>query len=373
MKVWYLPLEPYRERYTEQLLGWTKAAFGRNHVELRVVPGEQLAEYGSITRGQVLDAQGRCYYALTQVACLARNAQHIERGDYVFVEDLFTPGFEALPYVFHQLGLDVRVGTRNYAQSVDPDDFTHGMMPWMRPYEEMVDAIVTDVFVASTVHAEMIRAAGLKTPWVVGLPFDLDAVRRQGPVAIKNWHRRPKRVVYASRLDREKQPHLFMDIVEHIAGGRRRLGDYTNVEFVVCTGAKELRSNDQTAVVRLREMEKDGLVRVKCGLTKGTYYEILADARVQLNTARQDFVSFTALEASAFAVPTLAPAFRSFPEALECRRSQLYLPDSVEDAAEKLLLLLDHGEADCERLAAHHDGTLNRMITVMTRTRTDHE
>ena len=43
-----------------------------------------------------------------------------------------------------------------------------------------------------------------------------------------------------------------------------------------------------------------GRVRVVTKATKLDYYTELANSRVQLNTARQDFISYTAIEASTF-------------------------------------------------------------------------
>lgn len=363
MKVWYLPLEPYRERYTEQLLDWTLAAFDAAKVEYEVVSGGHVeGEPRRIKVGPVLDAVGRCQWALTQVAALLGRASEIRAEDWVLVEDLFTPGYEALAYVFEQTEWP-HVATRNYAQSVDPDDFTFPMRDWMRSFEQIVDATANLVFVASTCHREMWQAANLGAApvAVVGLPFNSTMVRAQGPRTVLPWAARDWLVVYSSRLDREKQPHLFMDVVETYLARRKNAA----ARFVVCTGADRPRSNDPTVLSRLAALERDGRIEVRCGLTKAAYYSVLAEARVQVNTARQDFVSFTALEASAYGVPTLAPAFRSFPEALANRRSQLYVPWSVEDAVGQLDRLLREGEPACVDLAQHHDGTLGRMIDAM--------
>lgn len=360
MKVWYLPLEPYRERYTEQLLDWTLRAFRRNGVDCEVVQGTRLDGHERIRTGPVLDAEGRSHYALTQMARLVACLHEVGPEDWIFLEDLFTPGYEALPYVLQQRRDRAcpRIATRNYAQSVDPDDFTFGMRPWMRRFEQLVDRTCDAVFVASTEHKVLWQVAGLgsaRTVHVAGLPFDKDAVREQGPETVRPWEDRERLVVYASRLDREKQPHLFMDAVERMAGRCR---------FVVCTGADTVRSNDPTVAPRLAILAAAGKVDLWTGLTKARYYDVLSRARVQLNTARQDWVSFTALEASAFGVPTLAPGFRGFPEALENRGAQLYTPWVLDDLVLKLEALLDSGEPACWRLADHHHHTLDRMIEV---------
>lgn len=358
MRVFYLGLEPYQERYTEQLTGWVSDRLTRRDVDHVIVDGHKLEGADSIRVGRVLDAEGRCYWALTQMANLIADGLP-GRGDWIWIDDMFHPGLEALPYILDQLPSHKRprIAVRSHAQSVDPDDFTFPMRHWMREFETIADRVADVTFVASSAHEELMRVARMEGRIeVVGLPYDSDAVRAQGPERLKPWRDRDATVVYSSRFDSEKNPNFFMDIVEAMSD---------RVDFVVCTGASEVRSNDVNATNRLRRLSMDGKVRVKTGLTKETYYQVLADAKVQLNTARQDFVSYTACEASTFATPTLAPAFRAFPETLENRASQMFVPWSVEDACAKLAALLAIGEPNCVRLAEHQHYSLDRIIDVL--------
>ena len=139
------------------------------------------------------------------------------------------------------------------------------------------------------------------------------------------------------------------------------------MSFVLCTGSADLRGDDDAGLQMLRELERDGHLRVERGLSKAAYYGVLRRSRVLLNTARQDFVSNTAIEASALGAMAVAPAFRSFPEALEDRRAQLYVPWSVGDAADVTLRAVDDPQprAVTGRLADLHDGTLARICALM--------
>lgn len=358
--IYYLPLEPYPERYTELLTRWTEARFAQHRIEFKTILGERLGE--GIGVGQVLDAHGRAYWSATQIANLVRALRDGPEPAAIYIDDLFTPGYEAIPYILSQTGASVRVFARNHAQSVDPDDFTWPMRHWMRPFEEMAYASLTGVICASTIHKEMMEIAGLPNAsrvHVLGLPYDMLDVRAHVPAAdILPLAQRPARVVYASRLDREKQPDFFLAVMHKVHETR------PDVEFVLCTGSALPRSNDPEALERLLNYRK---LIVASGLSKRDYYRILSSSRVQLNTARQDFISYTAIEASTFGTPTLAPAFRSFPEALENREDQLYAPWSVDEAAAKLLALVDRGE-DREayrRLAAQQHFTLDRIINLL--------
>jgi len=365
MRLFYLPIEAYPERYTELLRQWTVQRWGsRSDIELHVVNGDLLSS--GIGVGQVLDAFGRTYWSTTQIAALVRLLRDVgaTSSDVIYFDDLFTPGYEAVPYILDQLPVEARprIFARNHAQSVDPNDFVFPMRRWMRRYEELVYRTAAGVICASTVHAEMMEAALLDTTaiHVLGLPYDTVDVRARGPQVVAPCSSRPLKVVYSSRLDAEKCPHFFMDVVE--AALLRRPG----IDFVVCTGAAKLRSNDPTALVRLHSLAAARAIRVAVSQTKPTYYTELATARVQLNTAKQDFISYTAIEASTFGTPTLAPAFRSFPETLRNRSAQLYAPWCVDEAVNKLLSLLD-GSAegtDVEWLARVQHQTLDRILAV---------
>lgn len=362
MKIYYMPLEPYQERYTELLTNWTVERWmDRPGVDLVTVHGQKLGE--GINVGSVLDAYGRCYWSMTQIGYLVKELRDRppRSNDVIYFDDMFTPGYEALPYILDQLPVvnRPRIFARNHAQSVDPDDFVFPMRRWMRHFEKLVYQTATGIICASTVHKEMMESAMLDDCpiHVLGLPFDALDVRSRGPAELASFEDRPRQVIYASRFDREKQPHFFMDVVEEARA--RKL----DVSFVVCTGATEMRSNDRSALTRLEALRVAGMVQVQTNLTKNAYYALLANSRVQLNTARQDFISYTAIEASTFKTPTLAPAFRSFPEALRSRADQLYVPWSVEEATDKLSNLLEKGsQYGADYLSFDQNGTLDRIL-----------
>jgi glycosyltransferase involved in cell wall biosynthesis len=363
--VYYLPLESYPERYTDWLGSWTVERFYARQVPHTVVYGT--SQGSEIKVGRVLDAFGRSVWSLTQMASLMAQLElhdwDTEPDVVVYMDDLFTPGFEALPYTFAQMpeGKRPMIFARNHAQSVDPDDFTFPMRHWMRKFEEMFYACATGIFVSSEAHIELMEIANLPVENVfqVGHPFSIPAVLQLLPEPLKPVVERKRRVTYASRLDPEKQPHFFLDVVERV-----HALDPTIV-FAICTGSKELKA-DAEALSRIAEWESRGVIEVHKGCTKSTYYGVLADSRVHLNTARQDFVSYTAIEASTFGVPTLAPAFRSFPECLENRSAQLYAPWCADEAAKKVIALVDGTTdltaADIKRLSTVHHDSLDLII-----------
>lgn len=356
MKVWYLPLEPYEQRYTAQLLKWTTARFDKRGIEYEVIEGDTMGN--DIATGVALDAHGRPYYALTQTANFIKaiKAGCVRDGDVIYNQDLFHPGWESLPYIFHQMGLSVRLYTHLLAQTIDPNDFTFSMRGWMRHYEMMVDKTSAAIFVAAHCMVEMMQAAMFEASiFNVGLLYDKEEVRARAE--IKPWHERRKRVVFASRWDAEKQPFFFLEVVRR---AQERMPDY---EFCICTSATTLRSNDKNALIAARGAAQRGAIKIYEGLSKDEYYAILADSRIHFNCAKQDFISNTLNEASALGTPSVLPAFLSFPEAVNNDERFLYAPWSIESAIDRLIQTSINPPLDKVSYSAdYHHATLDRVI-----------
>ena len=358
-------LEPYEGRYTLQLQHWNEAAFKRRGVKYEVIYGDILDDSKAIVTGQVLDAHGRSYYSLTQMANLIKKmkAGEITYEDTIFFEDMFTPGIEALPYIMDQVNYEYqpRIFVRCLAQSIDPDDFVHvwDMQKWMGLYEKMTDQFVTGVLASNEEMVAHMKIAGWEAPIfnISGLAFDKDEVQSRVK-EIKPFINRKKRVVFAARFDQEKQPGFFMDLIEDYGKYNR------DVEFAVLSGGP-LRSNDQKYLDRAKELEKTANFKIYENLKKNEYYELLADSRVLFNCALQDWVSNTASEADALGTNCLYPAYRSFPETFANDKECLYIPWSMEDAKEKLDKLLVTPRKNMGRLADWTSGTIDRCLDIM--------
>ena len=85
-KLYYMGLEPYEGRYTLQLQHWSEAAFTRRGIDYEVIHGDILDDSKAIVTGQVLDAHGRSYYSLTQMANLIKK---MKAGEITFEDTIF--------------------------------------------------------------------------------------------------------------------------------------------------------------------------------------------------------------------------------------------------------------------------------------------
>jgi hypothetical protein len=372
-KLYYMGLESYEARYTLQLSEWNRRVFARRGLNVVPVPGLNLDNSQKIVVGQVLDAHGRSYFAMSQMMNLVRLMQQgeVTADDVIYFEDMFQPGFESLGYVLNQVpeNLRPRIYVRCLAQAIDPDDFVHvwGMGRWMSLYEQMVNDIVK--FSGGAVLAtneEMVahmRIAGWTADIynISGLAFGKEEVQERigGAENVCAFDVRPLRVAFAARFDQEKQPDFYMDLIElwHKQGPHP-------VEFAVFQGG-ELRSNDERYINRARDLEQQGKLKIYENLSKNDYYNLLNNSRVLFNCALQDWVSNTVSEADTLGCNVLYPAYRSFPETFANDASRMYVPWSQEDAFAKLQTLLLTASPNQGLISEWNNCTIDRCVDIM--------
>jgi len=370
-KLFYMGLEPYKDRYTLQLTDWNVEVFKRRTIDYVIVPGDTLDASKTIVTGQVLDAHGRSYFGMSQMMNLVKMMREgeVTGEDVIYFEDMFQPGIESLPYIMDQIPADKRprVFVRCLAQSIDPDDFVHvwGMAKWMGLYEQMVNEFVDGVLASNEEMVAHMRIAGWTAPIynISGLAFGKDEVRRRvldKGENIKPFEERHMRVAFAARWDQEKQPDFYMDLIEE---WYVRNPD-TIVEFAVFSGSK-LRSNNPSYMKRTEKLIEEGKLKVYENLDKTHYYLLLNDTRVLFNCALQDWVSNTVSEADSLGCNVLYPAYRSFPETFANDYERLYVPWSLEDAMQKLHKLLTVQHQNVGKISNHTDGTIDRICNIL--------
>ena len=358
-------LEPYKARYTLQLQDWNERVFKRRDINYHLVNGQTLSNDQSIVTGQVLDAHGRTFYSLTQMAELVRLMKigEVTSEDVIYFEDMYTSGIDSIPYILKQVPKQYRpkVYVRCLAQSIDPDDFLHvwDMQGFMRKYEEMVNVFVDGVLASNEEMVMHMKVAGWKAPIynISGLAFGKDEVRSRVK-EIKPFDKRKLRVVFAARWDQEKQPDFYMDIIEEYT----RI--HKDVEFALLSGAK-LRSNNSSYMDRTLDLERQGKLKIYSDLDKNEYYELLNDSRVLFNCALQDWVSNTVSEADALGCNVVYPAYRSFPETFANDHSRMYVPWSKTDALTKLEFAVFNPSRHMGKISDWTDKTIDRVCDIL--------
>jgi hypothetical protein len=367
-KLFYMGLESYIGRYTYQLEQWSKKVFEDRNINYVIVNGSTLDNTKAISVGQVLDAHGRSYFSMTQMSNLVKMMREgeVTGEDVIFFEDMFSPGIESLPYIINQIPKQDRpkIFVRTLAQSIDPDDFVHvcGMEKWMGHYEKMVDSFVTGILATNEEMVAHMKIAGWTAPIynISGLAFGKNEVLDRVLNKLIPFHERNTRVIFSARFDQEKQPDFFMEIINKW----NVRYPHSNVEFAVLSGGP-LRSNKPLYLESARKMQTDGKLSIYENLQKNEYYNIVNNSRVLINTALQDWWSNTVNEADSLGCNVLYPAYRSFPETFSNDHERLYIPWSVDDAINKLSILLNSPHKNIGKISDWADGTVGRCIDIM--------
>ena len=367
-RLFYMGLEKYQSRYTYQLEEWNRSVFERRRINYHMIEGETLSDDQAIVTGQVLDAHGRSYFAMSQMMNLVKlmKTGAVTSEDVIYFEDMFQPGVESLPYILNQVDAQrrPRIFIRCLAQSIDPDDFVHvwNMEGWMALYEHMVNCFVTGVLATNEEMVAHMRIAGWSAPIynISGLAFGKTEVRSRILGPLRPFHDRAFRVGFAARTDQEKQPHFYLDLIDKWFS---KFPD-SNVEFAIFSGSK-LRGNDPTAIERIQQYQLSGKIRVYDDLEKNDYYDLLNNSRVLFNCALQDWVSNTVSEADTLGCNVLYPAYRSFPETFANDHERLYVPWSHDDAINKLERLLTNPHPNLGRISDWNNGTVDRICDIL--------
>jgi len=327
-KLFYFGLESLASRYTGQLTNeWAPAAFNNfgDQIEFVNIPGDD-KEHGDVAVGMVLDAVGRGIYSMSQVQYflnLIRKGE-VKENDIVYFADYWTPGLESIFYALDLYKIkNVKFYARNWAQSMDEYDFTYQMRDWMRWYELGLDSKLSGVFCGSTEHKNLMVQAGFKAPiHVLNLPvhkhLTLDRLKDYNGYKVDN-------VIYCSRLDKEKNPFFMLEVAEKF------LAQHPDWTWTITTSSSKIRSNVPGVAEAVYALaEKNPRFIVKENLTKDQYYAVLAQSSIQFNSALQDWVSFTCIEATLFGCDIVYPDFRSFKEFVP--KDRKYHAFDVDDA-----------------------------------------
>ena len=269
------------------------------------------------------------------------NRDEVRDGDVIFLQDYWHPGVGSILYAADLYGIKLEIYAMLHAQSVDEYDFTHPMRDWMRGFELGLDKRMSGIFVGSSIHKEQLRTAGFEAPiHVVSLPIHKEKTLAKLPSYDPGAQRKPF-VVYSSRLDKEKNPFFMMEVAQEF------LKMHPNWEWHVTTSGKEFRSMLPGVINKLRALSiEEPRFKLLEGLTKEEYYTELATCSIQFNSALQDYVSWTVIEATAFGADIVYPKFRSFPEFVD--EDRMYKPFDVQSAlnvfADALLFAHRHND-----------------------------
>ena len=293
MKIWFLPIEPLQQRYTEQMYRWVVSALEVLKLDYEVVEGDE--RYDAIQHGEWLDTTQTSIWKLDQIRSLSRKIANgdVHRGDLILLGDVWMPGIEAVKFQSELLRLGLRIGGWHYAGCFDHFDYlARGLSCWGPKYEtSLIEGVLDSVAFGSRYHRDFVkRHCRLpKHEFHRGLAWDHDEV--SASVSVRRRSEK-KIIAYTHRIAPEKRPGEFA----YLASKHRHVGD---VQFAISTNGTLTKSQQAWA--------DENAIAVVQHDSKQAYYEWLATCTAVWSGADQETFGYSFMEAVALGVPVIAP------------------------------------------------------------------
>lgn len=225
--IWHVALEPISQRYTFQ---WFH---GINNIleeeiktrkmdwKVKTIAGDPIPN--DTTPGAFLDFGATNFYKATQTAVISQMFVKgiIEPGDKFLVTDIWHFGITAIKYMSELLDIPVEIHAIAHAGAYDPSDILGLKMsrPWPHEQEKAWFHACDYVYFGTDFHRDMFLK-NLK----IKKQYHKKALRSGQPsstfakTCFQNfdYNMRENMIVFPHRLNEDKQPEIFRDLIEHL-------------------------------------------------------------------------------------------------------------------------------------------------------------
>lgn len=343
-KLWYIPIEPLAERYTEQWYNEFPVLFKQYGMdEVKVIDGAPLTNFVKV--GAFLDMNSTVHYKNTQMQQIsaAFNNGEVNAGDIFFIADLEYWGIEAIRLMSQLNNVPVKLFGWLHAASFTKEDAFSVAAPYQKYIEIGWCSAMDGVFVGSQYQKDAFYERRI-APLVSSVEEQNELMNKIHPVGNplfmnvyeKEQHysfNKKKQLIISNRFDYEKRPNESLQFAYLL---KKRVPD---LEIIVTTSRPKFKSNKQWLVNLALGMQEDGIIKIYEGLTKSEYHRHLAESKLMLTNSIEESFGYCIAEALAFGTNVLAPNHCSHPELL-CGDSRM-LFDNADEIVEKAVVLLD--------------------------------
>jgi len=311
MTLWYIPIQPLEERYSEQWYRWLPIGFIKAGFNVNVVDGEPLTT--TIEKGAFLDINGAHYYTFSQLQKITKAFYDgkIKPGDIFFFADIEFPGhIEAVRYMAELQNLPVKIYGFLHACSITKEDVVEKLAPWLKYYELAWIKVCDGVFVGSQYFKDRLIEERIKpfVPKEERIEFEEKIHVTGNPWNVKEVQDmvspRPEKeniVIFPHRWDFDKRPNIFLNLAYYYKQ------KFPNWRFIVTTSRPRFRSTSKWLENLALKAISDGVIEVKEGLTKKEYYEWMAKAKIMVSTTVYESWGYITTEAITFGTYPLVP------------------------------------------------------------------
>jgi len=307
--LYWVPIEPIEERYSRQWWVWFNKEFEKKRIPHRGIMGQNITT--KIEKGSFLDICGTHYWKSSQIARISDLIHRgiVEDGDWFLFGDMWFPGLEALAYMRDALGIKIKIAGILHAGSYDPYDRLAAWNTeiWAKSLEESWFAAVDLIFVATNFHKKLLTE---------NRDVDPSKIRVTGFPIYDEWSnadvKKENILLFPHRLDPEKQPHLFDELIRRITEP---------------PGWKFFRSKDLCK-------------------TKKEYYDLLNRSKISISFALQETWGIAMQESVISGCLPIVPNRLSYEE--------MYFPvfryDTMKESREMAIEFMSNGQAYQEEL-----------------------
>ncbi len=333
--LYYIPIEPLSERYTEQWYTYFPKEF-QKEFNVEIIDGIPLSD--TVNVGTFLDINSTIAYKNSQMIKIAKLFQEnkVQDDSVFFFGDLEFWGIESLRLMADMNNIKIKLYAYLHAASyVEKDAFQ--IAEDYQKYTELGWVLAMDkVFIATNHHKKLfMKTRGTLAAFddyqklekkfkVVGNPLFMDAY--------KNYNQKKKnKILCTNRPDTEKMVDVTMEIFKVL---KKENPDW---EFVMCTGRKYYKSNNPKIEKQAKELEQEGIITIKSNLSKDEYHKELSEAKVVVtNNEIEETFGYCPMEAALYNAAPICPNLLSHPELLENNKELLYTPGNYKNCIDKI-------------------------------------
>jgi glycosyltransferase involved in cell wall biosynthesis len=336
-KLYYVPIEPLAERYTQQWYDNFPPKFRTAGFDVEVIDGTPLSNHVGV--GTFLDINSTIAYKNSQFIKIANlfHTGQVADGSVFFFGDMEFWGLESLRLMADMNGIKIKICAFLHAASYTIQDAFAIAAPYQK-YTEIGWAVACDkIFVGSQYHKDAFFDRRIKKLAAEGLKQLKDKIIVTGnPLFSSDFPEftTPKKnqIIISNRFDWEKRPNISLDFAYVL---KKKHPDWN---VVVTTSRPQFKSNKQWLVDYARGLEADGVITIMSGLTKFEYYTELAQSKIMLSNSIEENFGYCIAEALVYDTYPLLKNNLSHPELVENDSRLLF--DDEDEIVEKAEALM---------------------------------
>ena len=338
-RLFYVPIEPLVERYTESWYRNIPIAFRDAGYDVVTIDGVALEN--EVKVGTFLDINSTVHYKSVQLQRIAElfHSGRVPAGSVFFFGDVEFWGVESVRLLSQMNNVPIKLTGFLHAASYTEGDAFAVAAPYQRFTEVGWIAAFDLVFVGSEYHKLAVTERRLRPARMLELA---DRIHVTGNPLFRDDYpkldvlRNAAQVILPNRFDAEKNPGASLRIAERVKEA------VPESRIVITTGRSTFRGTDSTAIAYAEKLRDAGTIEILAGLSKSDYHSELARSSVILSTSPEENYGYCIAEALIHGCKPVLANCASHPE------FPAFLFDTEDDAVDDIIALIGDDSDVCE-------------------------